>query len=705
MKNGAVAILFLLAFTSQSQIVYLTDSTSKINVSGKFLIYNDSLNQISYEEFKSFDNSKLLLNNQVSINASKGAVWARLKIVNKSNKQFFLKTSNTALSYIDFYKTDAAGNISKVITGINLPFKSREIDNAFIVFDVSNAEEISFKVRVVDLSAAAIPFSIYDRASLDEEASSYNLLNGIYLGVLFLIMVLCIFNFIHLKERVYLSYFLFVLINLVIINLGNGNLNKYFFQENLALNNYPWAITMWASVFYNLFMMDFLQVKKYFKNVLYVHYGLILFTLVVIVANIFGVSLLLLATVIVLLNHILAVVLSILVYRKGYKPAVFFFLANVFVFIGSVTIFGLILNFIPSNFFTSNGLQIALMFEMVVFTLGLSNKTYLLKKENEEAWEYLKHTLEDNQKILINQKVTLERQVQDRTTEIEAQNEELLQQQEELNSLNESLNQQKIIIEEQNSMLKNSNALLEQKVDERTISLTQANQKLLKQNKLLEQYSYITSHNLRGPIARILGLNNVLDILEPTNPNNKEILGHLNQTTLALDAIVKDLSIVLNVNQEIEVIGEKVSFFSIVDNIKTSISTSDIEIITDFTQSDSIFTVKPYLHSIFYNIISNAVKYRSKNRHSFLKIYSVREAEKVKIYFEDNGIGMDLKSIGSRLFRAFERFHSEIDSEGKGIGLYMVNLQIENLGGTLEIESQIDKGTTFVITLPFSDQN
>ena len=252
--------------------------------------------------------------------------------------------------------------------------------------------------------------------------------------------------------------------------------------------------------------------------------------------------------------------------------------------------------------------------------------------------------------------------------------------------------------------LKISNESLEKNVKLRTNELLKSNDKLLKQNKLLEQFSFITSHNLRGPIARILGLNNVFDNINPSNPLNKEILAHLNTSTLALDNVIKDLSAILDFNKDLETKKEKIEFRLIIDSIKASIDINSIELILDNNQSgdNPFYSIKPYIYSIFYNILSNAVKYRSKVKQSFLKITISQERDLLKLTFEDNGIGMNLLLIGDKIFKPFERFQNDSSEEGKGIGLFLINLHVQNLEGTLAIESNLQTGTIITISLPIT---
>jgi signal transduction histidine kinase len=112
----------------------------------------------------------------------------------------------------------------------------------------------------------------------------------------------------------------------------------------------------------------------------------------------------------------------------------------------------------------------------------------------------------------------------------------------------------------------------------------------------------------------------------------------------------------------------------------------------------TIFSLGPYIESIFLNLISNAIKYRHPGRQPKLKITSIAQNGHLQLRFEDNGIGIDLQKHGQNLFSLYKRFHFHV--EGKGLGLFLVRTQVEALGGTVTVNSEIDHGTTFEILFP-----
>jgi PAS domain S-box-containing protein len=228
---------------------------------------------------------------------------------------------------------------------------------------------------------------------------------------------------------------------------------------------------------------------------------------------------------------------------------------------------------------------------------------------------------------------------------------------------------------------------------------TQMVSDLMLRNVELEQFGYIISHNLRGPVANIIGASSALNDPE-LDTEDKEILSRgISQSVIKLDNVVKDLNHILQVKGEVNDTKELVNFSELVNDIKTSIKyqvdKEDIEIRYDFTEIDEFFTLKPYLYSVFYNLISNSIKYRQPQINTLIEIRSHLEKNKLQLVFTDNGLGIDLERNSGDVFGLYKRFHTNI--EGKGMGLFMVKTQVETLGGKISLQSVVNGGTEFKI--------
>jgi signal transduction histidine kinase len=179
----------------------------------------------------------------------------------------------------------------------------------------------------------------------------------------------------------------------------------------------------------------------------------------------------------------------------------------------------------------------------------------------------------------------------------------------------------------------------------------------------------------------------------------KQMTCELITTVKQLDMVIKDLNFVLQIKQGINEKKQIVSFPKLLGNIQLSIDhlirKEQVIFTTDFSQAEKMLTLKSYLHSIFFNLISNSIKYRQPQITPVIEIKSSITENKIILLFKDNGLGIDLEKKGGQVFGLYKRFHSHV--EGKGMGLYMVKTQVEALGGKISVKSEVKKGTEFII--------
>ena len=242
--------------------------------------------------------------------------------------------------------------------------------------------------------------------------------------------------------------------------------------------------------------------------------------------------------------------------------------------------------------------------------------------------------------------------------------------------------------------------------EQRTMELALANEErtrmvsdLMLRNMDLEQFAYIISHNLRAPVVNIIGASSVLNDPGLSLDDKEMLISGINISVMRLDDVVKDLNHILQVKGDINETKEIVHFSTLVDEIKFSIQNLidkyNIEIKYDFSAIDGFLTLRGYLYSIFYNLISNSIKYRRKEIHSIIEVKSSIVNNKLELTFSDNGMGINLKKSGNSIFGLYKQFHNT--AEGKGLGLFMVKTQVEALGGKISVQSLEDVGTEFKI--------
>jgi signal transduction histidine kinase len=314
--------------------------------------------------------------------------------------------------------------------------------------------------------------------------------------------------------------------------------------------------------------------------------------------------------------------------------------------------------------------------------------------------KWTSETFEEKNDELIRDLNRINEELVEKNAEIEAQNQEIIAQSDNLNVNQQKLTDAYNLIEEQRNLLFRQNKNLSSELLQKNKDLTETNAELIKHNNELRQFSYTVSHNLRGPVASVLGLISLIDQSRLQETDN-EIFGHLKTSAYRLDAIINDLNKIIDIRHDIFQIRQKVSLTKevqeIVQVLKRDIQQHQVIIECDFNGHESLYSVQPMVHSILYNLISNAIKYRSPERQPVVVISSREDEHYCILEVTDNGLGIDLERNRENLFRLYKRFH--FHTEGKGLGLYLVRLQAEALGGYVHVESEINRFTRFTIYL------
>src|SRR5690606_12306178 len=223
---------------------------------------------------------------------------------------------------------------------------------------------------------------------------------------------------------------------------------------------------------------------------------------------------------------------------------------------------------------------------------------------------------------------------------------------------------------------------------------------LTQNNKDLKQFSYITSHNLRAPLSNLTGLLNLIEDIPIDNPELKEILDGFSRSTFLLNETINDLVKVVIIKDNPSIQKEEVNirddFENVFNQLSLLISLHKPIIKIELDKASVLKINKSYLESILLNLLTNAIKYRAAERKLRISVNSKKVDGSVVIIFRDNGIGIDLERNRDKIFGLYQRFHNYSDS--KGLGLYLVKSQVESMGGTISVESTVDKGTTFTLT-------
>ncbi len=228
-----------------------------------------------------------------------------------------------------------------------------------------------------------------------------------------------------------------------------------------------------------------------------------------------------------------------------------------------------------------------------------------------------------------------------------------------------------------------------------------SNQQIVEQNHELQNFVRIISHNLRGPISNLLMLSKIYEWGK--DEMNDDIVKKIEHTTEALDQTIKDLHHSLALKSADKGKFREIPLKGVMKDVDVllskEITTNNATVQTNFSKASIVFGAKSYIVNIFYNLILNAINYAKNGVPAIVEITSEENDGEVVLKFSDNGIGMELTPEKERkIFDMYGRLSGA--TEGKGFGLYLVKTQVEAMDGKIEVKSEKEMGTTFIITLP-----
>lgn len=218
------------------------------------------------------------------------------------------------------------------------------------------------------------------------------------------------------------------------------------------------------------------------------------------------------------------------------------------------------------------------------------------------------------------------------------------------------------------------------------------------QNSRLFNFAHIVSHNLRSHTSNLSLLVQLIEEID--NPEDKiGFIKDIKQISHSLNTTIEHLNeiaaIHTNKDQEKKVVKFQDALSVVTNGIGQMISISKAKIIVDFSLLDKINYIPAYLESILLNLITNAIKYKHIDRDPIIDIKTYKKNDKKYLKISDNGKGIDLKLFKNKIFGMYKTFHHNKDAVG--IGLFLTKNQIESLSGRITVESEVDKGTTFII--------
>lgn len=476
--------LFLLLFVQSlwaQKVVLSTDSTF-YPLGYRVEILEDKQGDLTLEKVLLPENQKKFKRSeQASPNQGYSAsdYWFRIAIKSiskKDDEKWLLRFHNPHIDTIQVYFLDQKQKIvSQYFTGDIFPFAQRPILHPQFLFPIPNTEESGFLWAYIKLEG------VYSKGhNLDLITEKQLILEAQYslsflvflLSILFALALYNTFLYISIRDVSYLYYVLYLLCVLAYL-LSNTGLGYQFIYPQWARGQVFFANfgAILGASFASLFTIHFLKIKELLapwilRGMHYLLYYAVAVGILTFYASFYPSFLIKILPIIatyVLLSTTVVIILGVLAWRKGSRPAQFFLLAWISVFVGTLSFILRMMGIVESNLFNERGIQIGMVLEALLLSFGLADRIKIMENEKRIAQQATIAALKANEQIIKEQNQVLEQRVEERTQDLAIANQDLATFNEELNQTNEELNttlelvsQQKTEIELKNKSITDS---------------------------------------------------------------------------------------------------------------------------------------------------------------------------------------------------------------------------------------------------------
>jgi PAS domain S-box-containing protein len=254
---------------------------------------------------------------------------------------------------------------------------------------------------------------------------------------------------------------------------------------------------------------------------------------------------------------------------------------------------------------------------------------------------------------------------------------------------------------------KNAEEALRELNDELELRVAQRTAQMKAANKELEAFSYSVSHDLRAPLRSVHSYTKILleEYEDKLDAEGKRICGIICSSATQMGGLIDDLLSFSRIGRSSLNQGV-INMNSLAATVFTDISNEKEKARTNLKieKLHKAYGDQSLIKQVWNNLISNALKYSSKEITPEISIGSSKKGEIITYFIKDNGVGFDMQ-YAHKLFGVFQRLHSEAEFEGNGVGLAIVERIILKHGGRVWAEGETGKGATFYFALPVQDIN
>ena len=698
-----IFIFFIHAFycnADNGDVVY-TSGVTEVKSLNTFV---DEDGKLGINELVKFDFYK----HPANFGITKNTIWVKLNIINKSEfDSLFIEIKNPALENVAFYSY-SNGIVHNIMqSGSVFEFSKRWVQTlpGFLYpLSIKPNQTVTVFIRVKSNTPVHLPVSIGSVHNITQTGFKESLLSSFYFGIVVVMFFFNLFIFLSVRDESYLFYIFYIffvgLAQLVI----SGYAAKYFWPGNqwLSANSFLMA-GVFSGLATGVFTKNFLR-TKYYTPLLDKVINMMIFLYVIglilhfIGAKYFAFNL---VNVLAAAGSGLIIYTAVHVVRQKYKPARYFLLAFS-IFLLSVIIFVLrTFDILPYNSITANILEIGSAIQITLLSFALADKINTYRKEQTAARREALIVSKENERLVREQNIVLEKEVKARTSELQKSNEELNEALVQLKTA-----QSKLVESEKMASLGQLTAGVAHEINN-PINFVASNVKPLELDiqdifDVLKKYENIDpAIDVHKQIQEIEDYKKEID-LDYIGLEIKSLLSGIKEGAMRTAEIVKNLKNFVRVDQS------NLKFAHLNEGIESTLllvrnTFPQNMVVNKHLGNINLVECAPgKINQVFMNIVTNAVqamkaKQYGPDEQPTLTIHSEQQQSTVKISIKDNGVGMH-PDVVTKIYEPF--FTTKEVGEGTGLGMSIVKGIIDGHNGELQVFSEPGTGTEFILTIP-----
>jgi signal transduction histidine kinase len=652
--TGVLLLLCCLLIPSISNAqIRLSDTTEVYRIDKFIEVFIDSTNNATIESIQDpAIQAKFKVRGNLVFGYAKPNIWLKITSTSVTNKPWYLELPAPFIEYVDFYQRKGE-TWYHAESGYFRKQNLREITHTGHVFSLWFEQQTNVSyLKISGTSPKTFPLYILHQNKFNDLIRWEDLGYGVFFGILFIMFIYNLFIYISLRQINYLLYIFTIFCTALIFLGASGYGGKFLWPDSPHLNFYAGRLSLPFLIFaLSIFSIRFLEVKRYSRINYFVLVGLLglsVIALILVGTGIYPVA----GNNLISLATIIFIATGIVCRWRGNKAATFYIVGWSLYFIGGLFLTLRNSGFFEFNFWTTHFVEIGAAMETTFIAFALSDQFRRLKQEKEEIQLVALNAQQEARE-------RLEVQVVKRTEQLSNANREL-------NVMLETVKEQNLTIE--------------------------------KKNEELDAFFYRISHDLKAPISSLVGLS-TLARYDVKDPEALAYFEKQHEQLSRLSDMVRGLVNIIHAGEgqhpKVKIDFEKM-IQGCIDSFNSLKNADKVKYIIDVPEGIMYHSEWVILNSIFQNLIENSIKYANEVD-PYIRV-QIREADKeLIIIVEDNGLGIP-EMHQSKIFDLFYR--ATQNSKGSGLGLYILKRSVDKLKGKIELKSEEDKGTTFIIKLP-----